>query len=91
MNLDQEKRVMLAFALSIVMLVLYRVYFIKEQPPSRRRPPGGGHYSCWPAGSAQGDDHRAAATAAKPPLPQHYRYCKAPSPKTSWWKASSTA
>ena len=33
MNLDQEKRVMLAFALSIVMLVLYRVYVAKEQPP----------------------------------------------------------
>jgi YidC/Oxa1 family membrane protein insertase len=32
MNLDQEKRVMIAFALSIVMLVLYRVYFVKEQP-----------------------------------------------------------
>ncbi|MGO8786627.1 MAG: membrane protein insertase YidC [Terriglobia bacterium] len=33
MNLDQEKRVMLAFALSIVMLVLYRVYASKQQPP----------------------------------------------------------
>jgi YidC/Oxa1 family membrane protein insertase len=32
-NLDQEKRVMIAFALSIVMLILYRMYFVKEQPP----------------------------------------------------------
>jgi YidC/Oxa1 family membrane protein insertase len=32
-NLDQEKRVMIAFGLSIVMLVLYRIYFVKEPPP----------------------------------------------------------
>lgn len=38
MNLDQEKRLMLAFALSIVMLVLYRVYVIKEQPPEPKKP-----------------------------------------------------
>jgi YidC/Oxa1 family membrane protein insertase len=38
-NLDQEKRVMLAFALSIVMLVLYRVYFVKEQPPEPKQAP----------------------------------------------------
>ena len=37
MNLDQEKRVMLAFALSIVMLVLYRVYFVKEPPPEPKK------------------------------------------------------
>ena len=37
MNLDQEKRLMLAFALSIVMLVLYRVYVIKEQPPEPKK------------------------------------------------------
>ena len=37
MNLDQEKRVMLAFALSIVMLILYRVYVVKEQPPEPKK------------------------------------------------------
>ena len=37
MNLDQEKRVMIAFALSIVMLILYRVYFVKEPPPEPKK------------------------------------------------------
>ncbi len=37
MNLDQEKRVMLAFALSIVMLIMYRVYFVKEPPPEPKK------------------------------------------------------
>jgi len=36
-ELDQEKRVMLAFALSIVMLVLYRIYFVKEPPPETKK------------------------------------------------------
>jgi YidC/Oxa1 family membrane protein insertase len=36
-NLDQEKRVMLAFALSIVMLIVYRVYFVKEPPPAPKK------------------------------------------------------
>ena len=39
MNLDQEKRVMLAFALSIVMLVMYRVFVIKEPPPVVKKAP----------------------------------------------------
>jgi len=38
MNLDQEKRVMLAFGLSIVMLVLYRVYGVKGPPPEPKKP-----------------------------------------------------
>src|ERR1035438_2890678 len=37
MNLDQEKRVMIAFGLSIVMLVLYRMYFVKEPPPQPKK------------------------------------------------------
>ena len=37
MNLDQEKRVMIAFALSIVMLILYRVYVVKEPPPEPKK------------------------------------------------------
>ena len=39
MKLDQEKRVMLAFGLSIVMLVLYKIYFIKEPPPEPKKAP----------------------------------------------------
>ena len=39
MNLDQEKRVMLAFVLSIVMLILYRVYFVKEPRPEPNKTP----------------------------------------------------
>ncbi len=39
MNLDQEKRVMIAFALSIVMLVLYRIYAVKVQPPEPKKVP----------------------------------------------------
>ncbi len=38
MNLEQEKRVMLAFALSLVMLLLYRVYFFKEPPAEENKP-----------------------------------------------------
>jgi len=37
MNLDQEKRVMIAFALSIGMLVLYRLYVAKEPPPQPKK------------------------------------------------------
>jgi YidC/Oxa1 family membrane protein insertase len=37
MSLDQEKRVMLAFALSIVMLIVYRIYFMKEPPPEVKK------------------------------------------------------
>ena len=32
--MDQEKRVLAAFALSFVMLLLWRVFFVKESPPS---------------------------------------------------------
>src|ERR1035441_1465998 len=37
MKLDQEKRVMIAFALSILMLILYRIYFVKEPPPEPKK------------------------------------------------------
>ena len=37
MDLDQEKRVMLAFTISIVMLILYGVYFVKEPPPEPKK------------------------------------------------------
>jgi YidC/Oxa1 family membrane protein insertase len=37
MNLDQEKRVMIAFGLSVVVLILFRLYFVKEQPPEPKK------------------------------------------------------
>ena len=64
MNLNQEKRVMLAFALSIVMLVLYRVYVIKEQPPEPKKAPAAATTPVGQPAAPNGDDHLAAATAA---------------------------
>ena len=91
MNLDQEKRVMLAFALSIVMLILYRVYFVKEPPPEPKKAAP----AAATAAAGQPAAPKATTTAPHAPprrlLPWHYRYRKAPSPKRSWWKASSTA
>jgi YidC/Oxa1 family membrane protein insertase len=37
MKLDQEKRVMLAFALSIVMLVVFKIFVIKDQPQAPKK------------------------------------------------------
>lgn len=37
MNLDQEKRVMLAFALSIIALLLFRTYFMKQPPAATKK------------------------------------------------------
>ncbi len=37
MSLDQEKRVIVAFALSFVMLILWRVFFVKEPPPQPKK------------------------------------------------------
>ena len=93
MNLDQEKRVMLAFALSIVMLILYRVYFVKEPPPEpKKAAPAAATTPAAQPGAPKATTTGAPAT--RPPrrlLPWHYRYRKALSPKKSWWKASSTA
>ena len=90
MNLDQEKRVMIAFGLSIVMLILYRVYFVKEQPPEPKKVAQ--PVAATTASRSQERPQR------RPPLPPHRRlhprrsrYCKVRSPKTLWWKASSTA
>ncbi|MGA3166390.1 MAG: membrane protein insertase YidC [Terriglobia bacterium] len=38
MKLDQEKRVMLAFALTFGMLIVWRVFFVKEPPPQPKKP-----------------------------------------------------
>jgi YidC/Oxa1 family membrane protein insertase len=37
--MDQDKRVMIAFALSFGMLVLWRIFFMKEPPPPPKAPP----------------------------------------------------
>ncbi len=65
MNLDQEKRVMLAFALSIVMLILYRVYFVKEQPPEpKKAAPVAATTPAGPPGAPKTTATSAAAPAA---------------------------
>jgi YidC/Oxa1 family membrane protein insertase len=66
-NLDQEKRVMLAFALSIVMLILYRVYVIKEAPaePKKAAPMA----AATPAGSPGASKAASAAAPAAPSAP----------------------
>ena len=67
MNLDQEKRVMLAFALSIVMLVLYRVYFVKEPPPEpKKAAPAAATTHAGPPGAPKAT---TTAAPAAPPAP----------------------
>jgi YidC/Oxa1 family membrane protein insertase len=60
---DQEKRVLVAFALSFVMLMLWRVFFVKEPPrtPSTKSNPA--------AATQPGSEKPAAATAAPSPPP----------------------
>ena len=62
--MDQEKRVLAAFALSFLMLMLWRVFFVKEPPPKPSAKPN-------PAVTTQSASERpSAATAApSPPLP----------------------
>lgn len=62
MNLDQEKRVMIAFGLSIVMLIIYRTYFVKEPPPPKRAPQIA-------ATARPGQPLQPGATAAATPAP----------------------
>jgi YidC/Oxa1 family membrane protein insertase len=79
LNLDQEKRVMLAFGLSIMMLVLYRVYFIKEPPPEVKKPahvtaqqtasPGAPASTLSAPSQAPSPSTSMAAAAAPPALP----------------------
>jgi YidC/Oxa1 family membrane protein insertase len=70
MNLDQEKRVMLAFALSIVMLVLYRIYVIKEPPPQpKKAAPVAATTQATPPGAANMTPPGARSSPAKPAPP----------------------
>ena len=68
MNLSQEKRVMLAFALSFVMLLLWRSFFMKEPPAPPNKAP-----SAPTAASAPGQPGAApgAKTSQPTPPPAH--------------------
>jgi len=59
---DQEKRVLAAFALSFLMLLLWRMFFVKEPPrtlPSKSNP----------AAQTQTVPEKTPAAVASPPLP----------------------
>ena len=60
--MDQEKRVLAAFALSFLMLLLWRVFFVKELPPtpSSKSKPGA---------QTQSAGEKAPAAVVTPPLP----------------------
>ena len=62
--MDQEKRVLAAFALSFLMLMLWRVFFVKEPPPAPSAKSN-------PAVATQPAAEKPAATPAapSPPLP----------------------
>jgi len=73
MKLDQEKRVMAAFALTFVMLILYRVFFMKTPPPPAKKPAAttsapvaSGQPAASAAPSAQPQAAKAAAPQALP-------------------------
>ena len=67
MNLDQEKRVMLAFALSIAMLMLYRVFFVKEPPPEPK--PAAPAVATVPTSQPGASKTAAIPAPAPPPAP----------------------
>jgi YidC/Oxa1 family membrane protein insertase len=59
---DQEKRVLAAFALSFLMLLLWRVFFVKEPPP---KPSSKSN----PAAATQLATEKTPAAVVSPPLP----------------------
>jgi YidC/Oxa1 family membrane protein insertase len=59
---DQEKRVLAAFALSFLMLLLWRVFFVKEPPPT---PPSTAN----PTAQTQPAAEKTSAAVVNPPLP----------------------
>ncbi len=61
--MDQEKRVLAAFALSFVMLLLWRVFFVKETPPSPSS-------KSVPAAQTQPAAEKTSAPTVSPQLPQ---------------------
>lgn len=68
--MDNEKRVMIAFALSFVLLLLWRVTFVKTPPPVPK-PSGSAHPTAQqPAGQKQTEQAAAKPEAPKlPPAP----------------------
>ena len=60
--MDQEKRVLAAFALSFLMLLLWRVFFVKEPPPTPSS-------KSIPAAQAQPATEKTPAAVVSPPLP----------------------
>jgi len=61
---DQEKRVLAAFALSFLMLMLWRVFFVKEPPPKPSTKP-----NTAVATQPASEKPSAAAAVPSPPLP----------------------
>ena len=60
--MDQEKRVLAAFALSFLMLMLWRVFFVKEPPPTPSSKSS-------PAAQTQPAAEKTRVAVATPPLP----------------------
>ena len=60
--MDQEKRVLAAFAISFLMLLLWRLFFVKEPPPS----PSSTSNSAAPGQPAR---EKTSAVVVSPPLP----------------------
>jgi len=60
---DQEKRVLAAFALSFLMLMLWRVFFVKEPPPKPSTKPNTA------VATQPASQKPAAAAVPSPPLP----------------------
>ncbi len=60
--MDQEKRVLAAFALSFIMLLLWRVFFVKEPPPTPSSKSN-------PTAQTQPSAERTAPAAVAPSLP----------------------
>jgi YidC/Oxa1 family membrane protein insertase len=72
-KLDQEKRVMLAFALTFGMLIVWRVFFVKALPPQQKKPTPAasapaapGQAPVLPAASTPHGTTKAAPAAALP-------------------------
>jgi YidC/Oxa1 family membrane protein insertase len=59
---DQEKRVLAAFALSFLILLLWRVFFVKELPPAPSSKSG-------PTAQTQPAAEKTPAAVVSPPLP----------------------
>ncbi|HEV2247521.1 MAG TPA: hypothetical protein VGW37_12775 [Terriglobia bacterium] len=89
--MDNEKRVMIAFALSFVLLLLWRVMFVKTPPPAPK-PSGSAH----PTAQQSPGEKQTGQTAAKPevpklPLPLTSQFQKASKPRISSSKMIFTA